>query len=232
MVTEDAIEVKRLVRTYSLEVTERLSPDSDAYPLGKMLRHNVDGLEREDITNPWRKFFEPVPLLATEDDPVSALISVEATQLRGKWVKFHSSCSKEDKLDLTQFEPSIEGVVDLVRESNTKWQTKRKKGSGGKFMSTFHSFCGTLDSHSALLKVLPQGNEYVSLFTGSLNAVIQASVNHERFADGLAESLAAISEHIKEFKAELEIFRTARVLEKVAELYAHVLGGQQIQCPA
>ncbi|KAK7413762.1 hypothetical protein QQX98_007329 [Neonectria punicea] len=211
---EGTMEGRRLVRTYSLEVAERLSPDSNAYPLGELLRHNVDGLEREDIENPWRKFFEPAASSTIEGDPISALISVEATQLRGKWVTFHGNCPKEDKLDLKKFEPTIEGVVNLVRD----WQTQRK-GRGGKFMSTFHSFCGTLDSHSALLKVLPQGNEYVSLFTGSLNA---ASVNHERFAEGLAESLAAISEHIKEFKAELEIFRTTRVLEKVAELYAHI----------
>lgn len=112
-------------------------------------------------------------ILTPISDPISALISVEATQLRQKWVTFHGSCPKEDKLDLKKFDPSIEGVIDLVRESNTEWQTKRRKGGGGKFMSTFHSFCNTLDSHSALLKVLPEGNQYVSLFTGSLNAIIQ-----------------------------------------------------------
>lgn len=112
-------------------------------------------------------------VITSFSDPISALISVEATELREKWVKFHGSCSKEDKLDLKKFDPSIESVVDLVRESNAKWQTKRRKGGGGKFMSTFHSFCNTLDSHSALLKVLPEGNQYVSLFTGSLNAIIQ-----------------------------------------------------------
>ncbi|KAH6995839.1 hypothetical protein BKA56DRAFT_472670, partial [Ilyonectria sp. MPI-CAGE-AT-0026] len=192
--------------------------------LGELLRQNVDGLEREDIQDAWRKFFEPVEYSTTRRrvDPISALISVEATQLREKWVTFHGSCSKEDKLDLKKFDPSIGSVVDLVRESNTKWQTKRRKGGGGKFMSTFHSFCNTLDSHSALLKVLPEGNQYVSLFTGSLNAIIQASVNHERFAEGLADSLASISEHITECKAELEIFHTPRVVEKVADLYAHV----------
>lgn len=60
MDAEDVREARRLVRTYSLEVAERLSPDSDAFPLGGLLRHNVDGLEREDIQDPWRKFFEPV----------------------------------------------------------------------------------------------------------------------------------------------------------------------------
>ncbi|KAH7134107.1 hypothetical protein EDB81DRAFT_726007 [Dactylonectria macrodidyma] len=220
MDSEDVREAKRLVRTYSLEVAERLSSASDAHPLGEILRHNVDGLDRQDIEDPWRKFFEPVEI--AKSDPISALISVEAAQLREKWVTFHSNCPKEDRLDLKKFDPTIDGVVDLVRESNAKWQTKRRKGGGGKFMSTFHSFCNTLDSHSALLKVLPEGNQYVSLFTGSLNAVIQASVNHERFAEGLADSLASISEHIIECKAELEIFHTPKVVEKVAELYAHV----------
>lgn len=65
MDAEDVREARRLVRTYSLEVSERLSPDSDAFPLGELLRQNVDGLEREDIQDPWRKFFEPVEYSTT-----------------------------------------------------------------------------------------------------------------------------------------------------------------------
>lgn len=60
MDSEDVREAKRLVRTYSLKVTERLSSASDAHPLGEILQHNVNGLNRQDIDDPWRKFFEPV----------------------------------------------------------------------------------------------------------------------------------------------------------------------------
>lgn len=50
----------------------------------------------------------------------------------------------------------------------------------------------------------------------------QASVNHERIAEGLSEALCALSEHVVECKAELEIFSTQAMLALVAEFYASV----------
>lgn len=51
---------------------------------------------------------------------------------------------------------------------------------------------------------------------------VQASVNHECVAEQLSEALCAISENIAECQAELEIFRTPAMLEKVGDLYAHI----------
>ncbi|KAH0598309.1 hypothetical protein MHUMG1_03606 [Metarhizium humberi] len=155
-------------------------------------------------------------------NPVTRIVSVEAARLCEKWVKFRQSCSKDDQLDLSTSEPTVDSVLDMVERMNKTWQEKRKQGAGRKVMAFFHRFCGTLDSHSSLLKLLPEGNEYVSIFTGTLNAVIKASVNHERIAEGVSEALSSIGENITECKAELEIFHTMDMLERVAELYAHV----------
>jgi hypothetical protein len=67
----------------------------------------------------------------------------------------------------------MESVCEMVKKAESAWQVQRKAGNRGKVSSRFHKFCGTLDAHSSLLKVLPEGSEYVSLFSGSLNAVIQ-----------------------------------------------------------
>lgn len=106
-------------------------------------------------------------------NPVTRIISVEAARLCEKWVKFRQSCSKDDQLDLRTSEPTVDSVLDMVERMNKTWQEKRKQGAGRKVMAFFHRFCGTLDSHSSLLKLLPEGNEYVSIFTGTLNAVIK-----------------------------------------------------------
>lgn len=66
----------------------------------------------------------------------------------------------------------MESVLDTVGKVEGAWQAKRKAGVRGSVNSRFHKFCGTLDAHSSLLKVLPEGSHYVSLFSGSLNAVI------------------------------------------------------------
>lgn len=56
----------------------------------------------------------------------------------------------------------------------------------------------------------------------SLTEFNQASVNHERIAEGLATALVAISENVAECQAELQLFQTEAVAEKVSDLYAHV----------
>jgi len=45
---------------YSWEVEERLPPESAARPLAQALIE--DRGDREDLTAPWRKFFEPQEL--------------------------------------------------------------------------------------------------------------------------------------------------------------------------
>lgn len=47
-------------------------------------------------------------------------------------------------------------------------------------------------------------------------------MNHEHIAGGLADALCSISENVTYIEAELEIFQTKAVREKVADFYAHV----------
>lgn len=132
----------------------------------------------------------------------------------------------------------------MVTEVTLEWRKKRQAGHLGKAKILFHSFCGTLDSHSSLLKLLPEGNEYVAIFAGTLNAIIkvqklfhgiickarqipiadipQASANHEKIAEGLAEGLCTISEHIEDTDRDLRLSRSDDMLRLVADLYEHI----------
>lgn len=47
-------------------------------------------------------------------------------------------------------------------------------------------------------------------------------MNYEHVAGGFADALCSISENVAYLNAEMEIFRTKAVLEKVADFYAHV----------
>ena len=71
------------------------------------------------------------------------------------------------------YEPSIEGVLDMVKDVNSEWNSKKKKGFGGKATQYFHKSSDMLYGHKALMKVLPESNEHVSVFTGAVNAVIK-----------------------------------------------------------
>lgn len=69
----------------------------------------------------------------------------------------------------------MEGVIDTVQKLQRAWESRRNNSRLAKAQRLFHKFCGTLNAHRLLIEVLPSGNEYVSIFTGTLNAVIQVS---------------------------------------------------------
>lgn len=153
---------------------------------------------------------------------------------------FYQKSPKAERVDLRSFQPTISDVITMVTEVTSEWQTKRHEGRVGKTKRLFHKFCGTLDSHSSLMKLLPEGNEYVAIFAGTLNAIIkvrilhadrtrelmanrkQASANHEKIAEGLAEGLCTISEHIEDTDRDLKLSKSDDMLRLVADLYEHV----------
>lgn len=105
--------------------------------------------------------------------PVTSVVATEAARLCEKWRKFQESCPKEDQLDLQQYEPTVESMVQLVTAMQNKWRATRETGRRAIAVQKFHQFCGSLDAHSNLLKLLPEGNEYVSLFSGTLTSIIK-----------------------------------------------------------
>ncbi|TPX07435.1 uncharacterized protein E0L32_002095 [Thyridium curvatum] len=214
-------ETKSLVRAYSMEAPARSSLDSHGIVLGEVLNSRVDGTAREDIAQPWRRFFEPQQA-AIASEPTITILSVEATKLRNKWLEHYHQSTKEEKADLGKYEPSIESVSQMIKDMLSSWQGKRTRGIGGSLATKFHRFCNTLNGHRSLLKLLPEGNEYVSLFTGALTSLVQASVNHERIADSLVDSLCLISENIEEASTELQLFPIDSIQAQVADLYSHI----------
>ncbi|QLI68086.1 uncharacterized protein G6M90_00g030820 [Metarhizium brunneum] len=95
--------------------------------------------ETHSATDTWIKVFQPWEPSEVNDRPVTRVVSVEATKLCEKWLKFRQSYSKDDRLDLKMPEPTFDSDLDTV---------------------------------DSLLKLLPEENKDVSIFTGTLNDVI------------------------------------------------------------
>jgi hypothetical protein len=125
-------------------------------------------------------------------------------------------------VDIVETEPTIQGAISTIMRVGKIWQEKREKGKRGKVAGYFHRLCETLDAHSNMLKVVPSGNEYVSLFSGTIMSIIKASVNYENIADELTQALCEISEHVADCDVELELFKTEDMRHAVADLYAHI----------
>lgn len=69
----------------------------------------------------------------------------------------------------------------MVNKVANEWQNKRTASKSGKYMKHFTSFCETLKAHSSLLEILPDGSEYVSLFTGTLKTIINVREQYNFF---------------------------------------------------
>ncbi|OLN96119.1 hypothetical protein CCHL11_03238 [Colletotrichum chlorophyti] len=209
-----------LVRVYSFDAEERLPPSSDGHTLARILAETQD--TRETARDPWRRFFESTATNdkesfkelteADESNPITKVLAVETTRLREKWLAFRDSCPAADRLDLQASEPTMAGVIDTVQGIQNAWDAKRQNGRLSKAKRLFHKFCGTLNSHKLMIQMLPSANEYVSIFTGTLNVIIQASANHEKIAEGLSEALCTMSEYRHGLDDEEKAQKIARFL--------------------
>lgn len=93
-------------------------------------------------------------------------------KLSQAWKEFRTTLPKIEQEQLEGQKPSVEGLVTMVTVVAKEWQTQRIATRTGKFIKHFTGFCETLEAHSSLLEILPNGSEYVSLFTGSLKTII------------------------------------------------------------
>jgi hypothetical protein len=104
--------------------------------------------------------------------PELRMLKVEAANLVEAWKVFQLEVPEESRADFKECDQTPNGLVKMVETVATAWHTKRTKSKFGKFMKVFHRVCGTVDTHRTVLTMLPQGNEYVSLFSGALMSII------------------------------------------------------------
>jgi hypothetical protein len=114
-------------------------------------------------------------LLITNRDPTTKVLREQAVLLSHASKVFRTTLPKSEQEDLEGKIPTVEGLIGMVDAVAKEWQNKRTASQSGKYMKHFTSFCETLDAHSSVLEVLPDGNEYVSLFTGTLKTIIHVS---------------------------------------------------------
>lgn len=114
-------------------------------------------------------------MLNLSRDPTTKVLREQAVLLSHAWKVFRTTLPKSEQEELEGKIPTVAGLVGMVDVVAKEWQNKRAASQSGKYMKYFTGFCETLDAHSSMLEVLPDGNEYVSLFTGTLKTIIHVS---------------------------------------------------------
>lgn len=177
---------------YRHDVDRRITEEHIAYPLTQALI--ADRGEIQDI-DPWRRFFEYRPgesdpyvfnfpafdtfTYNNRSDPVTDILRIESLNLKQKWVTFYKHCSRDDRLDLGSSEPTIEGVLEVVSRIQRDWQSQRHDTRFGKVIQKLHRFCEGIHAHRSFLEILPEGSEYVSIFTGTLSVILKVPHNQK-----------------------------------------------------
>lgn len=185
-------EAEQLVRSYNIQLESTLPPNLPAHDLRRIFVDNERKLRNQEIeSSEWRTYYEPwkpvdentsvpsvewcVSYLTLSRDSTTKVIREQGVLLSHAWKVFRETIPKSEQENLEGKIPSVEGLIGIVGAVARDWQNKRTASKSGKYMKYFTSFCETLDSHSYMLEVLPNGNEYVSLFTGTLKTIINVS---------------------------------------------------------
>ena len=185
-------EAEQLVRSYNIQLENTLPSNLLSHDVRRIFIDNERQLRNHEIqSSKWRTYYEPwkpvdentlvpsvewcVSYLTLSRDPTTKVIREQAVLLSHVWKVFRETIPKSEQENLEGKIPSVEGLIEIVEAVAREWQNKRTTSKSGRYMKYFTSFCETLDAHSYMLEVLPNGNEYVSLFTGTLKTIINVS---------------------------------------------------------
>ncbi|KAL8686706.1 MAG: hypothetical protein Q9224_005363, partial [Gallowayella concinna] len=206
---------RQLVRSFSLEVNA-----SDDVVLVAV--QDAEASREFPQTDRWKHMYNAETISTTFE---FAKLEVEGRELYKNWNVCHLELSQSNiewKLQAPgQASQSFQDVANAVSAAEKQWKEKKRAGFA-KAQQYFHDFCSTMHAHSALLELLPKSSEYVSIFCGSLNALIKASVNHQKVAEGLSRALVEINDEVSICVREATIIKNETIQRAVASLYAHI----------
>ncbi|ENH67225.1 hypothetical protein FOC1_g10007000 [Fusarium oxysporum f. sp. cubense race 1] len=148
----------------------------------------------------------------------------QSRRLYAAWDKFRRDLPKDQQMQLEgRDRPDINYLVATVTKASATWQSDREESKLGKLKSKFHSLCETCHDHSSLLAIVPKDDKYVTLLTGSLSAIAQATINHQNIAEGVADTLDDLSHDIDFWNRQMmEHGNIPSLRQYIQELYVIV----------
>lgn len=119
--------------------------------------------------------WQPTHLTTRHSGSGSYLLRPAAVKLSVSWARFREKVPNKEAASWQHRAPDFKDVFDLMNNISTQFEDKRKRGPTGLINRYFRQSCEQLKAHDTLLSILPEGSEYVSLFTGVLKSIIKVS---------------------------------------------------------
>lgn len=97
-------------------------------------------------------------------------------ELAATWLKFQDVLPHDQKRKVDNSPPCINDVFQAVDIAEHKRKGKRNDTRVGGLKSRFGKLCRNLVGHENLFAVIPSGDKYISILSGSLSAIIKVTV--------------------------------------------------------
>ncbi|KAF4536168.1 Phytanoyl-dioxygenase family protein [Lasiodiplodia theobromae] len=221
-------EPKELVRRFSEQVRDKLqeSGSQDDHELERCLTETLEARDSkrraqiEKIYNYQRS--------SSDEERLNLKHSRHA--LEAALESFGQTVSKDQKNTLAVKISSWQDVKATIERVQASWEQKRDNSKFRRGAEYLRSICNTIDSHSAVLEMLPSSNDYASVLCGGLTTVVKASANYTNIVETLPRALLEINNIVAAVEREIRIFEapstkslTWRMYGRIFTLLTHVV---------
>lgn len=202
------------VRRYSEQVLESMPGSPLAQGLDALESAWKDEENKPEMWRKWLRFDQP------ESDPDTRSLQGQAKELAGLWLQLKLDAGDIGGLSEDGI-PSLSTLWKVAHDAESEWAKKRDKGFG-KAKARLFTFLDTMDAHKYLFSIIPNGDKYTSLLTGSLTSIVKASANHEKTAEGISLALEDISKDLNYVGRSTEICDTPELRRHIIVMYCEV----------
>ncbi|KAK5110405.1 hypothetical protein LTR85_001269 [Meristemomyces frigidus] len=203
-----------LVRRFSAKVAESLDADHTSNePLRSIVAADYhQGTPVRNDEGRWKKHFQPWKPSSSND---LERLRPQAVRLSRAWEEFRVKLPSTEAARFEHRAPTFDDVISMMTDVEQRWDKQRKKGTFGAISNNYRRCCLCIKSHEKMLKILPDGSEYVSLFTGVLTSIVYV-------ATALSKSLLEISEEVELCEQIRDLYNTQKVQMLLMKLYAQI----------
>ncbi|KAI0415251.1 hypothetical protein F5X98DRAFT_230062 [Xylaria grammica] len=211
----------QLVRSFSDDLEKQAV--GDALTRGLVAKVSLDRQRERNaaLQEEWNHFLIEGRELAHSLVPdEEALLREQSRKLYKAWNDFCKRLPREQREKACDEIPSIKLLHASVSQAAESWKDKREGTKIGRTKRIFTRLCETFQSHKNLVSVLPTDNMYVTLITGSLTAIAQASINHQELAEGVSSTLEDLSDDMNYWNELIREYSDTQILHRyIRDLY-------------
>ncbi|KAJ4305939.1 hypothetical protein N0V90_001472 [Kalmusia sp. IMI 367209] len=204
--SEDADFVARgLVRSWSdtLRARQRQNAADDTNNSRNILENAFcEEVEKEDALMSMLQ----EAMASPRSNPASQKLKERYDELEAAMKAFKDTFSAVDSIGKTNQGLSWTSLLESVNKLKKQHDDRSTKSFMHRPKKGFQRVCNVINDHSNVLKMLPQGDKYTSIVTGSLETITKASVNYVHIGEEFTTALEEIDNIVTDVREKLKLY--------------------------